>query len=287
MKKSDLKSGMHSVVFKNGKSAFYDAYFFKLDESESNDLISLNGYNEDLTHIKSEYVNMKDWDVVSIFETKQIWQREEKEMIVIDGVEYELDFVKKCIGNQIFFEEIVGATDDETPKDYEKKIKDEADRLDINKDNKPSFNEPEKYVINYGNDGIGVWMPWNDEIPVGYVNDYDFGNRKFLFDNGVPRKTKENAEYSQKRNRRANRLEALVEELQGELGVGDYYICFDNFIREDLSSDFYEAGHETRRYEVGERTELIKSLDLIPMKKETAERICELLNNERYSLDGE
>lgn len=92
-----------------------------------------------------------------------------------------------------------------------------------------------------------------------------------LYTLGELRTTKENIIYKQKRNQRANRLEALVEDLQGELGVGDYYIFYR------IEEKVYRrcARHENNTFP-----------DVVMMKKETAEKVCELLNSGQYSLEG-
>ena len=83
---------------------------------------------------------------------------------------------------------------------------------------------------------------------------------------GRYRKTKENAEFSHKRNQQSNRLEAKVEELQGQLGVGDYEICFDN---------------TDRWVGIGQSN----TIGSISMKRETAIEICRLLNEGLWSMD--
>ena len=275
MKKSDLISGVHSVVFRNGKSAFYDVGVFKLDESENNDYISLKKYNEDLTSKVT-----KDHDVINIFETKPIWQREEKEMIE-KPKKADYDFNDQ-------FELLKYVKDLNKYTDYiEEKIKDEDDRLDINKDNKPSFNEPEKYVIKY--DYYKTFA-----LNKGFINENTSGRAVDYIEHGLYRKTKENAEYSKKRNQRSNRLEALVENLQGELDAGGIYIYkinseYKHFTPYNNNQTFFPIMDSEIVMRGAVRTDKYSTVELyeIEMKEETAVRICEMLNNGEYSLDGE
>jgi hypothetical protein len=153
-----------------------------------------------------------------------------KEMIDIDGIEYELQMVKEAIEMVEYIKEKSG------------------DSLVLQPEPKE---EKKEFVIEYDN-------PWftnkNREIK-------RFANGLFIplkmLEFGELRKTKQNAEYSKKRNQRADLLEALVEELQGELGVGDYE----------------EIAYKGDKY-------------LQKMKYETFIKICEMLNNEEYSLEG-
>lgn len=229
-KKSDLVSGVHSVVFRNGKRAYLDASMFRITDEFG--CVSLEGYDNELKH-----TTCNTWDILDVLESKSLWQREEKEMIKIDGVEYEKKWVKDCI--------------DSITLGYDMPKKEEPKE------------EKKEFVIEY----IGLKkvyelgaLDYNEESNV-------IGDRKV--EHGRYRKTEQNAEYSQKRNQRANRLEALVEELQGELGIGDSYVYFD----ED---------HEYWR-----NTLLCAPyIGSVGMTEKTAVKICEMLNNEEYGLEG-
>ena len=94
------------------------------------------------------------------------------------------------------------------------------------------------------------------------------GNNKLNLEFGNYRKTQENAEKSLLRNKRANRLEALVEQLQGDL-KGDYSIFLDY----------------TLTWNYGLKT--IKEPGVVTMQQETAIAICKMLNNGEFSLEGE
>ena len=89
---------------------------------------------------------------------------------------------------------------------------------------------------------------------------------------GKYRKTEQNAKYSQKRNKRANRLEALVEDIQGELHRGVMCIYFEVEEKKWL----YDNGGFGR-----------VAPESVCMEEDTAIKVCELLNNGQYSLDGE
>jgi hypothetical protein len=88
---------------------------------------------------------------------------------------------------------------------------------------------------------------------------------------GIYRKTKENAEKSLKRMIRSNRLEALVEQIQGNLG-GDHYIFqYKQSKKWDwMEESFYDFYPE-----------------VVLMEKETAQKICDMLNSGKFSLDIE
>ena len=94
------------------------------------------------------------------------------------------------------------------------------------------------------------------------------GNSKKYLEHGRYRRTKEQAEHSLLRNKRANRLEALVYELQEKVG-GKHYV--------------YE--------QEGTWTKSTICFNVHPgvvlMKKSTAIKICNMLNNGKFSLEGE
>lgn len=120
-----------------------------------------------------------------------------------------------------------------------------------------------KHVIEYNEEDaffIGIY---------GITNGIDGDNEDYLA-HGRYRKTKENAEYSLKRTQQANRLEALIEDLQGELGVGDHTVC-------------NSKGKYNRIYAPHAPHFIFGN---VRMKEETANKVCDLLNSGRYSLDG-
>ena len=86
---------------------------------------------------------------------------------------------------------------------------------------------------------------------------------------GRYRKIKSNAEFSLKRNKKSNRLEAKVEELQGDLGVGDYSLNCDRY----------------NHYEAISRITYLPFIGEIRMLQETAIEICRLLNEGLWSMD--
>ncbi len=111
MKKSDLKTGVHSVVFRNGKIGKIVGECIR---GANGVWAILANFDEDLKH-----ENNKDFDVVEILERTSIWQREEKEMIEIDGVEYEKDFVLNAIKDATFPD---FSQPKEEPKEEKKKL---------------------------------------------------------------------------------------------------------------------------------------------------------------------
>ncbi len=126
--------------------------------------------------------------------------------------------------------------------------------------------EKKKFEIEY-DEHYSVFHNEIDVITPNCVTLKESKNK--IIKHGLTRKTEQNAEYSQKRNQRANRLEALVEELQGELGVGDCYVIHNTI------TNRYGYRCEPNGVEVG----------IVKMKEETAIKICEILNNEEYKLD--
>ena len=92
-----------------------------------------------------------------------------------------------------------------------------------------------------------------------------------LIEHGRYRKTKEVAEQSLLRNKQANRLEALVEQIQGNL-EGDYIIYYDT-----LSPHWHYRSLSNHIFYPG----------IIVMRESTARKVCEMLNNGEFSLEGE
>lgn len=87
------------------------------------------------------------------------------------------------------------------------------------------------------------------------------------------RKTVIGADLSFRRNKRSNRLEALVEQCGGIkefiLGGGDnYYIYFSHNGKYDVGSDIQTFEPEK-----------------VYMSKGTAQKVCEILNSGRYKLE--
>ena len=110
-------------------------------------------------------------------------------------------------------------------------------------------------------------------LGVGIISAMWFGDANVYLEHGRFRKTKESAELSLARNKRANRLEALVDQLDGMKefveGEYNYYIMFDYI------SDSYFWCSNNSHY-CSER---------VYMTKECAIRVCEILNAGEYYLD--
>lgn len=89
---------------------------------------------------------------------------------------------------------------------------------------------------------------------------------------GMYRKTKEAAEQSLARNKRANRLEALAEQLGGlmkyRLKERHYYVYFNCGIWVKSDTINYQPG-------------------VVYMTKDCATEICRMLNEGEFSLEGE
>jgi len=90
------------------------------------------------------------------------------------------------------------------------------------------------------------------------------GNFSITFNIGLYRHTKEQVEASLERNKKANRLEMLVYDIQEEVG-GDYYV--------------YRKGN---KWEYNNGSSYYP--EVVLMYKETAKRVCEILNNGEYKL---
>jgi len=243
-------SGVHSVVFRNGAKAYVsDSGRFEFEDEDDHALISL--YNEDLINA----IN-KDFDVIQVLESKPLWQREEKEMIEIDGVEYEKVEVIEAI------ETIRVRASKEKPIEPKEEPKGEKEIKGFR-----DLEEKKKFVIEYGSTEDCLYSIINaDSVETRLYYDKDI-DESFLT-HGRYRKTRANAEYSQKRNQIANRLEALVECLQDELGIGGYCIFKG-------SKGWRSIGCASANY-----------AETILMTEKTAVKICEILNNEEYSLEG-
>ena len=101
------------------------------------------------------------------------------------------------------------------------------------------------------------------------------GNSKLYIEHGRYRKTKQAAEMSLARNKRANRLEALAEQLGGLkeflYGEENYNIIFDINYGEWEILDNKIIYHPEKVY----------------MIQECAIEICRMLNAGEFSLDGE
>jgi hypothetical protein len=240
MKKTDLKSGM-LVEMRNGEIHIVfgevlisnKKYGWTTIESLDDCLLMIAEHCEDfdimrVSNIKTDY-NLKPhlWTLENIT-NDLLWQRPEpKEMIEIDGVEYEVEEVKEAL---------------------------EAMRVKLSKE-KPIDPPKKKHVIEYDVNKYLLFPTHSEQTNGSLLSEMIKGGRY--------RKTKENADYSLQRNKRANLLEALVEDLQGELGVGEMVVYFDL----DEKEYRYDNGGFGRQ-----------SIEEIIMKEETAIKICEILN---------
>ena len=100
----------------------------------------------------------------------------------------------------------------------------------------------------------------------------DNGKNTLYIEHGRYRKTKQAAEQSLARNKRANRLEALAEQLDGliefNINKRNWYIWHSgNTWRHDLACGFYP--------------------EVVYMTETCAAEICRMLNEGEFSLDNE
>ena len=108
-------------------------------------------------------------------------------------------------------------------------------------------------------------------VDVDYIRVNTTGDDKNYLEHGRYRKSYLTANKSLVRNKRANRLEALVEQIQGEL-EGDYIIYHDT-----LSPHWHYRSLSNHIFYPG----------IIVMRESTARKVCEMLNNGEFSLEGE
>ena len=113
----------------------------------------------------------------------------------------------------------------------------------------------------------------NDNLQIHIIGeDICFGCAEDLSRLGLIRNTAESAWVSARRNIRANRLEALAHSIGGayefEFGEENYYMSVDSGGIFHISTSSYYLEPEK-----------------IYMTKETAEKVCEILNSGRYKLN--
>jgi len=128
--------------------------------------------------------------------------------------------------------------------------------------------EPEKFEFKFEKDKTYVFTS---------IGTFAFcsGDGEQAREHGRYRTTKEGAELSTKRNKRANRLEMLVEYLGGLKEWANYEK--NNFIYYDINRGEYRHFYNSVSFES----------EKVYMTQECAEKVCELLNSGAYSLGGE
>jgi hypothetical protein len=104
-----------------------------------------------------------------------------------------------------------------------------------------------------------------------YASSGNTGNEIILKEHGRYRKTKQSAELSLARNKRANRLEALVDQLDG----------MKEFVEGEENWYIY-IGSDTRVYAT--YADKIRHPEVVYMTKECAIRVYDILNNGEYEL---
>ena len=129
----------------------------------------------------------------------------------------------------------------------------------------PNFDLPpepiREYKINYTNK---LYVLTSDSIVEWSGSDLNTDKFEKVKNRGIVRHTEQQAEESSKRNLQANKLEALVYDIQGSVG-GDCAIIF----HKDYKYGYGESGRE-----------IVK----VSMTEKTAIKICELLNSGKYKL---
>lgn len=115
-----------------------------------------------------------------------------------------------------------------------------------------------------------VYSKGNTYILDTYYNRIGDGNDSKYLEHGRYRKTKESAEMSLVRNKRANRFEALVDQLDGMKefveGEENWYV-------------YFKDSNWSRGY-----TKFLYEPDKVYMTKECAIKVCKILNAGEYEL---
>ena len=135
------------------------------------------------------------------------------------------------------------------------------------KEMKDELNKYKKFECSYGE--CKTYF-----IDTYFIDDDDLGVDKQFIDHGRYRKTEEAAEMSLSRNKRANRLEALAEQLGGlkefVLREDNYYIHFNS--KDECCIDYFSFSYHPEK---------------VYMTKKCAIEICRMINEGEFSLDGE
>lgn len=128
---------------------------------------------------------------------------------------------------------------------------------------KVNYEKSKKFKWKYLGETMFVGISRLSRMYIQRIEDYSVA-----INHGRFRKTIKAAEQSLLRNKRANRLEALVEQLQGNL-EGKHSIC-KNLVGKwvpSVADNWYP--------------------DSVLMREETATTICKMLNNKEFSLEGD
>ncbi len=102
---------------------------------------------------------------------------------------------------------------------------------------------------------------------------YESGSSATLIEHGRYRKTQSSAEQSLARNKRANRLEALAEQLNG---LTEFIVRADN----------YYIYYWNKKWSIGIAMDPFFP-EVVYMTETCATEICRMLNEGEFSLDGE
>lgn len=134
--------------------------------------------------------------------------------------------------------------------------------VEISQEQVDEFCKAKLYRINYPDNNTYLVTSFN--IGSNHtVTDKDY------IEHGRYRHTKEQAEISLERNKRANRLEALAMSLPEWKPDGKYFIGYydDEWVFNDVINTTYP--------------------ETVMMPEACARKVCEILNDDRYSLEGE
>ena len=126
------------------------------------------------------------------------------------------------------------------------------------------LNRPKKFELKYEKDHAYL-------VSTHEIGGHCSGSHKVFLDHGRYRQTKEAAELSLARNRRANRLEALVEQVGS---IKEFYEDTKNYTVYYTECSGWEYDYSTTTL----------SPEKVYMDETTAKKVCEILNAGEYEL---
>jgi len=136
------------------------------------------------------------------------------------------------------------------------------------------LNEPEQFELKY--ERRNTYMLYSASVNRGIKD----GEIPEYLEHGRYRVTEEYANKSLERNKRANRLEALVEQVSIELGMIDWEADWSDSSRLKWYV-FYKHGENKWSWS---HNITLNTAETVYMPIEVAERVCEILNNKEYTL---
>lgn len=140
-------------------------------------------------------------------------------------------------------------------------------------DMEEQLNKPEQFELKY--------PKWNTLlVEIDRVSSNNAGEDSDYLEHGRYRATEEYANKSLERNKRANRLEALVEQVSIELGMINWEVDWHNKHQQKY---YIYCMADNDRWGSGV-VAIMNYPETVYMPKEVATRVCEILNNKEYKL---